>query len=83
MPAPPDDPSPLLARRPYALFLAGRFCGTLATGSHAVVIAWEVYELARQTMSVAEASFAVGMSGLVSDFLSKAFNAWLFPWKPA
>src|SRR5262245_9503222 len=66
-PPPPetaDDTSSLLTRPPYALFLAGRFCGTLATGSQAVVIAWEVYEIARQTMSVAEASFAVGMIGL-------------------
>jgi MFS family permease len=59
-----DDSSSLLSRRPYALFLAGRFLGTLATGSQSVVIAWEVYELARQTMSLAEAAFAVGMIGL-------------------
>src|SRR5215831_8586966 len=59
-----DDSSSLLSRRPYALFLAGRFLGTLATGSQAVVIGWEVYELARQTMSFAEAAFAVGMIGL-------------------
>jgi MFS family permease len=59
-----DDAPSLLARRSYVLFLAARFCGTLATGSQAVVIAWEVYELARQSMSVAEASFAVGMIGL-------------------
>lgn len=59
-----DDPSSLLARRPYVLFLAGRFLGTLATGSQSVVIGWEVYEVARRTMSVAEASFAVGMIGL-------------------
>ena len=59
-----DDSSSLLARRPYAFFLAGRFLGTLATGSQAVVIAWEVYEVARRTMSVAEAAFAVGMIGL-------------------
>ncbi len=61
---PTDDSSSLLARRPYVLFLAGRFLGTLATGSQSIVIAWEVYELARQTMSVAEAAFAVGMIGL-------------------
>jgi MFS family permease len=61
---PTDDPSSLLIRRPYVLFLAGRFLGTLATGSQSVVIAWEVYELARQTMSLAEAAFAVGMIGL-------------------
>ena len=65
-PPPPTDGSPsLFARRPYVLFLVGRFCGTLANTSQAVVIAWEVYETARQSMSVAEASFAVGMIGLI------------------
>ena len=38
---------------------------TLATGSQVqVVIAWEVYEVARRAMTVAEAAFAVGMIGL-------------------
>jgi len=59
-----DDSSSLLSRRPYLLFLIGRFLGTLANGSQAIVIAWEVYELARQTMSLAEASFLIGMIGL-------------------
>src|SRR5271165_5618505 len=59
-----DDSRSLLARRPYVLFLAGRFLGTLATGSQSIVIAWEVYEVARRSMSVAEAAFAVGMIGL-------------------
>src|SRR4051812_43848385 len=59
-----DDSSALLSRRPYALFLTGRFLGTLATGSQSVVIAWEVYGVARGTMSVAAAAFAVGMIGL-------------------
>ncbi|OWK36425.1 MFS transporter [Fimbriiglobus ruber] len=54
----------LFGRRSYLLFLSGRFCGVLATGSQAVIIGWEVYEIARQTMSVAEASFMVGMIGL-------------------
>jgi MFS family permease len=57
---------------PYALFLAGRFFGTLANGSQAVVIGWEVYAIARRTMSVAEAAFAVGMIGLV-EFLPLFF----------
>jgi MFS family permease len=60
-----DDSESLLFRRPYAMFLAGRFCGTLSATSLSVVIAWEVYALARRTMSLAEASFAVGMIGLV------------------
>ena len=59
-----DDPESLLARRPYVYFLTGRFLGTLATGSQSVVIAWEVYEVARRTMSVERAAFAVGMIGL-------------------
>jgi MFS family permease len=63
-PLPPDDSSSLLSRRPYVFFLAGRFLGTLATGSQSVAIAWEVYELARQTMSLPQAAFAVGMIGL-------------------
>jgi MFS family permease len=59
-----DDSSSLWGRRDYALFLTGRLFAGLATGSQAVVIAWEVYEVARRTMSVAEAAFAVGMIGL-------------------
>ena len=54
----------ILFRTPYLLFLAGRFLGSLATGSLSITIGWEVYEIARQTMSVPEASFAVGMIGL-------------------
>jgi MFS family permease len=60
-----DDSSSLLRRRPYALFLAGRFFGTMATNCQSVVIAWEVYALARESMSPAEAAFVVGMIGLV------------------
>jgi MFS family permease len=59
-----DDIFSLLARRPYVFFLAGRFQGTLATGSQSVVIAWEVYEVARRSMSVEQAAFVVGMIGL-------------------
>lgn len=61
-----------LSDRPYLLFLTGRFFGTLANGAQAVVLGWQVYEIARQTMSVAEASFAVGMIGLV-EFLPLFF----------
>jgi len=59
------DSSSLFSRRPYVLFLTGRFLGTLATGSQSVVIAWEVYQLARRTMTLAESAFVVGMIGLV------------------
>ena len=68
----PSDGGSLLSRRPYALFLAGRFFGTLANGGQAVALGWEVYTIARQTMSKEEASFAVGMVGLV-EFLPLFF----------
>ncbi|HEY2786402.1 MAG TPA: MFS transporter [Fimbriiglobus sp.] len=55
----------LFRRRPYVIYLTGRFFGTLANGSQSVLLAWDVYEIARRSMSVAEASFAVGMVGLV------------------
>jgi MFS family permease len=63
-PASTDESASLLTRRPYVLFLTGRFLATLAGGSQSVIIAWEVYEVARRTMTVAEAAFAVGMIGL-------------------
>ncbi len=50
--------------RPYVCFLSGRFFAVLASTSQGVLIAWEVYETARQSMSVAEASLVVGMIGL-------------------
>ena len=59
-----DDSHSLLSRRPYTLFLAGRFLGSLGTTSQAVVLAWEVYELARKTMSLEAAALVVGMIGL-------------------
>jgi MFS family permease len=59
-----DDTASLLSRRPYLFFLTSRFLGTLATGSQSVVLAWQVYEIARRSMSLAEAAFAVGMIGL-------------------
>jgi MFS family permease len=61
----------LFARRPYAVFLAGRSCGSLATATQSVVLGWEVYETARQTMSVPEASLVVGLIGL-AQFLPLA-----------
>src|SRR5687768_11921699 len=65
----PPPPAPggvvaLLGRPPYLLFVSGRFLGTLATGAQAVTLAWQVYETARQTMPVEEASLTVGLIGL-------------------
>ncbi len=64
-PPAPAAPGGSLFRRDYTVFLTGRFLGTLATSTQSVVIAWEVYEIARRTMGIKEAAFVVGMIGLV------------------
>ena len=64
-PPPPDGFRDLLRRPAYRCYLTARFCGTLSNNAQAVILAWEVYAVARQTMSVAEAAFTVGMVGLV------------------
>lgn len=63
-PASPTSLARLLRHRDYTIFIVGRFFGSLGTSSQAVIIAWEVYEVARRTASVPEAAFAVGMIGL-------------------
>gem|GEM_PF-6375756 len=55
----PPDSEPF-SPRPYLFFVTGRFFGTLANGSQAIILGWNVYGAARQTMSIEEASFAVG-----------------------
>jgi MFS family permease len=59
------DRATLLSRPAYRTYLTARFCGSLANTSQSVTLAWEVYALARRSMPVAQASFAVGMLGLV------------------
>lgn len=69
-----SDPSPapvvetslrlLFSRPQYALFWSSRFFASLAASAQAVIIAWEVYALARLTHSVGDAAFMVGMIGL-------------------
>src|SRR5690348_2142279 len=60
-PATPSDP---LRVKSYVWFWIGRLCATLAVQVQAIALAWQVYAVARQTSSVAQASLAVGMLGL-------------------
>ena len=41
-----------------------RFTGTIAVSALAIVIGWQVYSIARQTMGIREAAFLLGMIGL-------------------
>ena len=67
---PDSEPLPsaraLLGQRSYLLFWGSRGAGSLAVQIQSVALGWHIYELARQTMPVAEAAFVVGMVGLVT-----------------
>ena len=50
--------------RSYVWFWVGAVCNRLSVQVQAIALAWQVYAVARQTASVAQASLAVGMLGL-------------------
>jgi MFS family permease len=69
--APPDvvpSARALLKERDYLLFWASRWTGSFGAQIQSVAIGWHMYELARQSRSVEESAFLVGMIGL-SAFL--------------
>lgn len=57
-----DAPHPFRIANFRAYWLS-RFTGTIATSAMSIVIGWQVYNLARQTMEVREAAFLLGMIG--------------------
>ncbi|WP_310474048.1 MFS transporter, partial [Sandarakinorhabdus sp.] len=59
----PSIPAPLLIAD-YRAFWAARFFATVAGLMLVVVIGWQVYDIARATMSRDEAAFLLGMIGL-------------------
>ena len=61
---PPPSARALLRQRDYLLFWASRWAGSLAVQIQSVALGWQIYELARRTMPVADAAFMVGMIGL-------------------
>ena len=66
-PAPPAvSARDLLRERDYLLFWSSRFFGSLAAQVQSVAMGWQMYALARQTRSVEESAFLVGMIGLAA-----------------
>lgn len=49
----------------FRAYWLSRFAGTIAISAQAIIIGWQVYGLARQTMDVQESAFLLGMIGLV------------------
>ncbi|HEY8574256.1 MFS transporter [Phenylobacterium sp.] len=70
MAAPSPDVVPsaraLLKERDYLLFWASRWTGSFAAQIQSVAIGWHMYVLARETRSVEESAFLVGMIGLAA-----------------
>jgi len=78
MATPPPDPAPaaapdivpsaraLLKERDYIAFWASRWIGSLAAQIQSVAMGWQMYAIARQTRSVEESAFLVGMIGLAA-----------------
>jgi len=56
----------LLKERDYLFFWASRWCGSFAAQIQSVAIGWHMYALARETRSVEESAFLVGMIGLAA-----------------
>lgn len=57
-------PAPFLIPNFRAFWMA-RFMGTVASMMLVIVIGWQVYDIARQTMTPRDAAFLLGMVGLV------------------
>ena len=49
----------------FRAYWLSRFSGTIAISAQAIIIGWQVYEIARQTHSIKESAFLLGMIGLV------------------
>jgi MFS family permease len=70
MAQPPADIAPsgraLLKERDYLRFWFGRWSGNFGAQLQTVAMGWQMYELARQTRTVQESAFLVGMIGLAA-----------------
>lgn len=49
----------------FRAYWLSRFAGTIAVSAQAIVLGWQVYGIARETMDVRDAAFMLGMIGLV------------------
>ena len=66
---PPETPPSareLLKEHDYVCFWLARWSGSFAGQIQSVAMGWQIYALARQTRSVSESAFLVGMIGLAA-----------------
>src|SRR4249919_3426631 len=65
-PLPPPSARELLKERDYVAFWISRWTGSFAAQIQSVAMGWQMYAIARQTKSVEESAFLVGMIGLAA-----------------
>ena len=74
-----DAPHPFRIRD-FRFYWTARFASTVAQMSMIVVIGWQVYDIARQTMSLEKAALQLGFIGLVQFvplFALTLFTGWV------
>src|SRR5215469_15028758 len=65
-PIPTPSARALLKERDYVAFWLSRWTGSFAAQIQSVAMGWQMYAIARQTRSVEESAFLVGMIGLAA-----------------
>lgn len=73
-----------MAQHPFAIanfraYFVARLAATLGQMAMVIVIGWQVYDIARRTMSIKEAAFQLGMIG-VAQFLPLLFLSLFAGW---
>ena len=73
-----------MAPHPFAIgnfraYFVARLASTLGQMAMVIVIGWQVYDIARRSMSIKEAAFQLGMIG-VAQFLPLLFLSLFAGW---
>jgi len=74
-----EIPSSPFAIRDYRFYWFARLASTIAQMGMVIVIGWQVYDIARQTMDIEAAAFQLGLVGLVQFaplFLLTLVSGW-------
>jgi MFS family permease len=74
-----EAPRSPFAYRDYRFYWFARLLSTIAQMAMVIVIGWQVYDIARQTMDIGEAAFQLGLIGVVQFvplFLLTLVSGW-------
>lgn len=66
----------LIRHRDFGLYWVGMLLANMAVQIEAVTIGWQIYTLGRETMSIEESAFMVGMVGLAQFLPLFALTLW-------